>query len=500
MAKKKPVALIKLNCPAGQANPAPPVGPALGQHGVNIMEFCKQYNARTKDQMGLVLSIWLWTYAVFQIPSGLLGDRFGSRWCLPAFCLVWSLATWGTGLVSWLPLLLGLRLLFGAAQAGIFPCGAIIVREWLPEISRGRATALVAASQQVGGILAATIVGLWLGMYFALWRPEWLAAQQTSIPDPPAWFVAAPDFVQSACRSIFHWRGMFFWLAVPGVIWSVWFAWWFRDRPSEHPGVNAAELAAMPSLAATRHAESIPADGRSRGVEPADADVRENVWSAMLASPTMWLIGAQQFCRGFGYIFYQTWFATFLQETRDVSVKASGFFTSMTLGAALAGSLVGGSVSDWVLIRTGSRRLAKQGVAVVGLMGAALFAGAAYFATSANGAIAVLSLGSFCAALAGPSAYSLTIDVAGRHVATVFGTMNMCGNIGAAVFPLIVPPLLRLSDRMSLGNTGWDLVLFLFAAIYAVAALCWAFLDPNGTIFDRRRTAPAVDVSAQPPL
>jgi large subunit ribosomal protein L11 len=55
MAKKKELAVVKIQCPAGQANPAPPVGPALGQHGINIMEFCKQFNARTKDQQGLII-------------------------------------------------------------------------------------------------------------------------------------------------------------------------------------------------------------------------------------------------------------------------------------------------------------------------------------------------------------------------------------------------------------------------------------------------------------
>jgi len=54
---RKVVALIKLALPAGKANPAPPVGPALGQHGVNIMAFCKEYNAKTQDKVGLVIPV-----------------------------------------------------------------------------------------------------------------------------------------------------------------------------------------------------------------------------------------------------------------------------------------------------------------------------------------------------------------------------------------------------------------------------------------------------------
>lgn len=54
---KKIVALIKLAIPAGKANPAPPIGPALGQHGVNIMAFCKDYNARTAEKVGLIVPV-----------------------------------------------------------------------------------------------------------------------------------------------------------------------------------------------------------------------------------------------------------------------------------------------------------------------------------------------------------------------------------------------------------------------------------------------------------
>jgi large subunit ribosomal protein L11 len=60
---KKVVAIVKLQCPAGAANPSPPVGPALGQHGVNIMEFCKAFNARTQDKQGLIIPAVITIYA-----------------------------------------------------------------------------------------------------------------------------------------------------------------------------------------------------------------------------------------------------------------------------------------------------------------------------------------------------------------------------------------------------------------------------------------------------
>ncbi len=60
---KKVQAMVKLQCPAGAANPAPPVGTALGPHGVNIMEFCKQFNARTQAQAGMVIPVVVTIYS-----------------------------------------------------------------------------------------------------------------------------------------------------------------------------------------------------------------------------------------------------------------------------------------------------------------------------------------------------------------------------------------------------------------------------------------------------
>ncbi len=79
---KKVKAVIKLYCPAGQANPAPPVGPALGQHGLNIMEFCKQFNAKTQGKEGLKLPVIItayedksFTFIIKSPPSSILLKR-----------------------------------------------------------------------------------------------------------------------------------------------------------------------------------------------------------------------------------------------------------------------------------------------------------------------------------------------------------------------------------------------------------------------------------------
>jgi len=79
---KKVVAQIKLHVPAGQANPAPPVGPALGQHGVNIMQFCKQFNEQTKGREGLILPAVIsvyedktFTFIIKSPPSSILLKR-----------------------------------------------------------------------------------------------------------------------------------------------------------------------------------------------------------------------------------------------------------------------------------------------------------------------------------------------------------------------------------------------------------------------------------------
>jgi MFS transporter, ACS family, D-galactonate transporter len=92
--------------------------------------------------------------------------------------------------------------------------------------------------------------------------------------------------------------------------------------------------------------------------------------------------------------------------------------------------------------------------------------------------VLVITLGAFCASLAGPCAYAVSIDLGRRHVAAVFSVMNMAGNVGAILLPMAVPRLVKATG-------SWDLALFLFAGVHLAAAVCWLFINPEASIVPR---------------
>jgi MFS family permease len=381
------------------------------------------------DQMSLAMSAFFLTYALCMLPAGWLADVWGTRRALTLFALLWSACAGLTAVVDDFPGLLATRLGLGAAQAGIFACTTCSLARWFPPTQRALTSGVLGSAMSVGTALAAALTGLLL-------------------------------------EAGVGWRWVFALYALPGFVWALGFFGWFRDSPRDHRAVNAAELELLGA--------SSPPRGRH---EPTP-------WGRLFASPAMWWISAQQFFRAAGYMFYTSWFATYLQEARHVSIGGSGLLTSLPVLGVVVGSVAGGLVSDWVLVATGSRRLSRQGVSIVSQLGCALLVLLAYLIDDVWLAVLVISVGSFTAAFAASCAYAITIDMGGKHVAIVFSLMNMAGNLGAMVFPLVIPPLVRLTgDR-------WDVVLFLFAGIYLAAAACWALINPTGTVFDRSSPDP----------
>ncbi len=372
------------------------------------------------EAMGWVQSAWYFGYALLQIPSGWLADRFGSRRTLAGLCVLWSCMTFLTGFsvdAAWLALM---WFLMGAAQAGAFPCAAKAIGQIFPDAERARASGILAGGMAIGGALAPAIAASVL---------NWLAPVAIS-------------------QDVLRWRLMLMLLSVPGIIWAASFL--ICIRPQSLPIINITS--ASPPISSS------------------------NLWRRMLFSGSLILLCAQQFFRAAAMVFFLTWFPTFLQKTRGVSLTDSGILTTIAGIGGVVGSLAGGFASDWLLSVTGNKRLSRQGIAVAGMAMCALLITLSATVENTNTSIAIISLGAFCATFGGVSGYTVAIEFGGKQAATVFSTMNMCGNIGAMLFPI--------TAGWMVDQTGnWNLILYFFAAIMAIDAVCWAVLNPKEPLF-----------------
>ncbi len=394
----------------------------------------------SEEQMGWILGpVFFWSYALAQLPGGWMAQRFGSRRCLPLWAGGWSLAMGWFAVAQGFWVLLISRLTMGLAQAGLFPGSVHTICQWHPNTARATNSGVLAASMSVGGAIGAAATGYLMG---------WIG-----------------------------WRWAFALFAIPGLVWAVVFYVWFRERPAQHAEVNDAER----RLIDAGRAKSPPDD-------PFQSSGKQVAWR-LLTSRTLALICGQQFFRAAGYAFFASWFATYMQETRNVNTAHSGLLTTLPLLATVAASLMGGGFSDWILHRTGSLAWARQGVATTSLLLCGLLVLAAYWIHHPLWASLIISGGIFCAGFAGPCAYAITMDVGGRQVAAVFSTMNMIGNFGAGLLPWLVPrvkyfvehdaALFRFFDQNS-----WNAILVLFAAMYFAAALCWFAMNTERAVFD----------------
>ncbi|MES1213480.1 MAG: MFS transporter, partial [Singulisphaera sp.] len=329
-----------------------------------------------------------------------------------------------TGLVS----LMGLRLSSGIFQAGIFPACTSSFAHWFPRTERAVASGLLTGFMSFGGAAALALGG-------------WLLK-----------------------REYVGWRGAFVLAGAPGLLWTLGFYWWFRNSPAEHASVTAAELANIRAGAPN---------------EPPRTAQESTPWRVLATSVPMWLIAGQQFFRAAGYALFASWFPKYLQTVYHSSIEEAGVLTSIALAAVVVGSPAGGIVSDWLLARSGSRVASRKGLSIVTMLICAALFLAAGFATDSRTAVVLFTGAAFFGAIAGPTAYAITIDMGGAHVPTVFSIMNMGGNIGAALFPVVVGTLIEWTHR-------WDWIPAFVAGIYLAGSVLWLALDTSGTVFDQR--------------
>jgi MFS family permease len=399
--------------------------------------------------MGFVFGAFTLAYGLFEVPTGRWGDRYGSRGVLTRIVLWWSAFTVLTGCVHrftfdsgigvtvpWLGLqvpvlldsfllLLVIRFLFGAGEAGALPNAARVLSRWFPLATRGAAQGLVNTSTMIGGaatpVAAAYLIG-WIG-----WR----------------WAFAAFGMV--------------------GVAWAAAFYLWFRDDPAEHPAVNTGERRLIA--------------GGTDGAAGVDRHAPVP-WGRVLGSANVWLLGGIITCSAFTSYLYYFWYPTYLREAHGLDRVGSGIYASVVLAGGALGCTLGGFLSDWVMRRTRNRRSGRRLIRFGCLSSGACFLLLAIHCNSVAAAVACTSLASLSAMAALPTWWGAVTEISGQHLGALFGLMNSLGVPGAIASPLFMGFFADMRKREGFtGRAQWDPAFYIYAAALFIGACGWLFVD-----------------------
>jgi sugar phosphate permease len=379
-----------------------------------------------KITMGVIFSAFVWAYAVFQVPGGWLSDRFGARRVLTGVVTYWSIMTAATAAAFSGVSFIAVRFLFGIGEAGAFPGATRAMQLWYPRSERGLVQGVTHSASRLGAAIAPPIVVL--------------------------------------IMSTLGWRSVFYICGAVGLIWSVWWALTYRNLPEEHALVNKAELEAIRGRSA---------DG---AINPPPVQQETKVpWSNLVTSGNMWAIMLAYFTYVYCLWIFLSWLPTYLIEVRHFTLIKVGIFASLPLWAGVVGDTLGGLATDWLLKVTGSAKIGRRTVAITGLLGCAVCIVPAALTADAYVAVYCLTASMFFLEFTiGPS-WSVPMDTGGKYSGTVSGMMNMAGNIGGALSPIVFGFLAQ--------GGNWEAPFIVAAALLVVGSAIWAFwLDPDKQI------------------
>jgi MFS family permease len=327
----------------------------------------------TPDKWGWVLGAFAISYAAFEIPTGSMGDRMGPRKVLTRIVVWWSAFTSLTGAVSNYMMLLVVRFLFGAGEAGAYPNSSAAISRWFPPAERARAHGLVWMASRIGGAISPLLV----------------------VP------------IQMA----FGWRATFYTFGVLGIFWAVAWFWWFRDHPSLKPGVTPEEMAEIGASAKPEAHHGLP-------------------WKQALKSSNLWWIMIMYHTYCWGSFFYLSWLHTFLERGRGYSKEDLIAYSWLPFVFGGTANLLGGVTSDFLVSRIGLK-WGRRSVGLLGLGFSATFITATMFTQDKVLSVLFLALGYAGSDFMLPVAWAVCLDVGRKYAGAVTGAMNTAGQIGS---------------------------------------------------------------------
>ncbi|MDH3769578.1 MAG: MFS transporter [Nitrospirota bacterium] len=380
----------------------------------------------TDLQMGQIFSAFVFGYALFQVPGGWMGDRWGPRRVLAFAVIWWSIFTALTSLAPTLPLanligimgsLMVVRFLIGIGEAAALPNFNRSVANWHPPQERGLGIGIT-----IGGI----------GIGSAL------------TPPVTAWIMVN-----------YGWQTAFYAAGLLGLVIALLWYWYATDFPRQHPHVNEAEVAII--------------EGKDQ--RKADIQKSEHVpWKAILTTPTVWWLVLSYTCLGYVAYIYMSWFYLYLVNVRGFAILQGAFFASAPFIAMTIFCPLGGWVTDRLVEKYGIN-WGRASVGGTGMILAALFIIIGANVEAPYVAIGLLSLGAGWLYFTVGPFWSSTTDLSKPYAGTLSGLMNTGANLGGTLSPTLTP---WIADSF-----GWPVALGLAAAIACIGGVCWLFIKPG---------------------
>ena len=387
----------------------------------------------TNSQVDRIFTAFNVSYAFGQIPGGIICDFFGTHLFLGIIIVLWSVLLPCFGLTGNFYGLAGLRLGFGAAQAGCYPSLSKVTRVWFPLRTRTIIQGLIASFfGRSGGAMSSIIMGtLLMGM----------------------------------CG--LSWRGAILIMGLAGVLFAALFLLLYRSNPQQDTRVNDAELALI-------------SEGET---DKASDGPRVLPFRRVLRSPSMLVFICQQFMNAGADGIYVYLMGSYFITARNFDIGTAGLLVSLPLWGGAIGGVFGGFVNDGLIHLTGSRRWSRTAVGFAGKFVACLMMFVAIQQVSGVAAAFCLFIVKFFSDWTQPTVWGTCTDMGGRYSATVFSIINTSGSVGGICTPLVLGAILDMYTTTEIVNgeeqviTNYTPMFTIVATMYMVSAFCWLFIN-----------------------